>query len=387
MTGFKKIFLTVAFVTMAVSLGGCETMDTAMQDVKERFASIDLTMPKVTPTNKGYDSKDESNSNNTDVAITKEETRIEIAPNETKEETVQLTSSKNCPSVSIIEELNSLHQFSHPDRPTPSEKISSITLTELKTGCKRNETNIVVEINMVFEGKLGPKARVWATDKPSFAYPYFMAITTPNGNIVAKEVFAATVSYNKDEQTVIHEESLRQIIPLNGEYNAKHEIMIGFQLTEGELAYNRALTGKTIQHAGNALPPAHIETSAGTEKPAAKPISITPSRKPQQIVIIEPPVEKEIVVEEIKIIEEKPEIELVIEPVVKPVVEVVEDSTVVEVPAMAEMVTEEIIEDVGTLEKIIEEEAVPAEIVPVEAPVETSLEPEILEIQDITAED
>lgn len=372
MTGFKKLFLTVGFVAVAMGISGCESIDTAMHNVKERFASMDMDMPKVTPTNKGYAHKDNLASKTapekTNIVITK--TEAKTVPKETM---VTITTGKDCPPVSAIKELDSMHQFTNPERPTPSGKISSITLTELKTACKYNKNNVVVEIDLKFEGKLGPRAKIWNTDRPSFAYPYFMAITTPNGNIVAKEVFAATISYDKYEQSVIHEESLRQIIPLNGEFNKKHAILIGFQLTEGELAYNRAL--KNIKSA------ASIETAAGTEIRTIKPISITPPRKPQKVVIKE--TAKEEIVVKIETIEEDSE-----DSVVKAPGLIIEDTMVhVESEATSPEDSMIIVSPLPKIETPVEglkpepvEMAVPALVAPEETP---SAEPMII---DITAD-
>ncbi len=266
MNALKKAFYCLTFIAMTAPLGGCESFDTAMNDMKNKIASIDFTMPKITP-------KGENTNANAMAAQTEEDAAL------SKMAKVEMLSGAGiCPPVSIIEELDSLHQFSNPNSPKPAEKISSIKLQDLGAKCKTNENNIVVELDLTFEGRLGPKARVWNTDKPSFAYPYFLAITTPQGNIVAKEVFAAAVSYGKDEQNVTHKESLRQIIPIAGDYDSRHSILVGFQLTEGELAYNRAL--KDIPPHMRGDDESGIETAAG----APKNLNIKPPHKPENIV-------------------------------------------------------------------------------------------------------
>lgn len=282
MNGFKTLFLTAACVTIALTASGCESVDTAMKDIKNSFASLEWQMPKITPTNKGYGNDDEGQYS----------TGAGNAPQENEPETIKTASAnqdfvvvnlnRNCPQVTILDELDSLHQFSNPARPVPENKISSITLTELKTNCTYNENTVAVELDLTFKGEIGPAARIWQTDRPSFAYPYFMAITTPNGNIVAKEVFAATVSYDKGQNDLVHRESLRQIIPLNGEFDTHHSIMLGFQLTEEELAYNRMRKNLPPYMLGAS--PSSIETGAETATQAAAPMTITPERKPETVI-------------------------------------------------------------------------------------------------------
>lgn len=261
MAGFRKALLGAAFVTMTVILGGCESMDSAMQDVKNRFSSLDLSLPEIHSENRSFAGINEAPPQETAA----EETSPRTAAAEQGLEQI----AGNCPPVTIVEELNALHQFENPEKPSPATRISSVTLSGLKTACAYNQNNIVIDMELRFDGEVGPRARVWNTDRPTFAYPYFMAIATQNGNISAKEVFAATISYNKEQDQQTHTENLRQIIPLSPDSNGGYAILIGFQLTEEELAYNRALKN-TSPHA-EAMPAPAVE----------KPLLITPPHKPE----------------------------------------------------------------------------------------------------------
>jgi hypothetical protein len=180
-----------------------------------------------------------------------------------------------CPPATIISELGAVHQFMDETSTRADSLISSAQIGQIQSSCTVNENNIVVDLTINFTGALGPQALLWQTERRSFAYPYFVAISAADGTIIAKEVFALTVTYEKDEQQRTWTESLRQVIPLQGGYGDQYELLIGFQLTESELAYNRTLLGVTAP----AAPEIAVETSpAATAEPTS--ITIKPAHKP-----------------------------------------------------------------------------------------------------------
>lgn len=205
MAGFRH-FLILAAV---MGLTGCDTVSGAMTDVKGAFSRL------------GGDKQAD------DAAMPAAEPLI-------------ASDGVDCPRVGVVEDLNSLTQLSD-DSGRIGTEISSARMASVQSQCAINDKNVIVDMDIMFEGRMGPKGRVKLDDQPSFSYPYFIAITTPSGSITAKEVFTATVAYESGQDTMNHAEQLRQVIPLTGEYNpSDFEILVGFQLSPAELAYNRA---------------------------------------------------------------------------------------------------------------------------------------------------
>lgn len=205
-----------AFLACAIlGLAGCETMQQTMTSAREKISSISMPSfsgkPETSPS-------DEVSSALADQA-------------------------SGCPEVQVVQELGAMHQFTEGGSSRADNEVSSIRLVDFDATCKRNENNVVVSIDARFEGTLGPKAQKWNASRPGFAYPYFIAVTAPNGGIIAKEVFAVTVAFDKGQDHVTHEEHLTQIIPVQGEFGTQQKLLMGFQLTEADLAYNRALMG------------------------------------------------------------------------------------------------------------------------------------------------
>lgn len=155
-----------------------------------------------------------------------------------------------CPAVSRVAELASLYQFADPTRPRDQEKISEAHITKVASKCATVGKNLKLDLAVSFDSGLGPRGRVRAGDKPSFAYPYFVAIMDAQNKILAKEIFAVSFGYGTTGNIQMQIETQSQLVPLTGADPSSYRIMIGFQLSPEELAYNRKLPleelGKTL---------------------------------------------------------------------------------------------------------------------------------------------
>lgn len=154
-----------------------------------------------------------------------------------------MSAGMNCPDVSLVRELKSLHQFADPADPTIETKISGIEFTDVKSTCQVRDGTLVVDIDLSVKGGLGPKGRFTRNERPSFSYPYFLAITSMSGNIIAKDIYAFTASYGTEKNSYYGQDTIRQIMPLPDSGRPEDvSLLIGFQLTPEELAYNRTLS-------------------------------------------------------------------------------------------------------------------------------------------------
>ncbi len=145
-----------------------------------------------------------------------------------------------CPTVKIMKNLDSMTQYMNPYEPKEKEKISDISITQYSYICNFEKPYVKVDINIEFLGNVGIKGRIKKTDKPNFAYPYFIAVTNNHGDIISKDIFAVTMSYKSGENSKKHQERIRQTIPLEKKHHAKnYKIVIGFQLSEEELQHNK----------------------------------------------------------------------------------------------------------------------------------------------------
>jgi hypothetical protein len=145
-----------------------------------------------------------------------------------------------CPAVEIVEDLDMFYDFGG-QPPSTNNLVSSAALSQ-QNACAYGPKSVTVDIRLAFSGAIGPGGRAQSQDEPFFSYPYFVAIMGPGGAILAKEVFAVSLTYPPGANQETHLENLRQIIPIrNQESGASHKVVVGFQLTNEQLAYNRAV--------------------------------------------------------------------------------------------------------------------------------------------------
>ncbi len=145
-----------------------------------------------------------------------------------------------CPQVEIVDDLSSISDFTNPKKQKKDNLISRVDIKSAESTCKLASKSAIVDLKVIFDGLLGTKGRTKSADKPFFSYPFFIAVTSPSGKIMAKEIFAASLTYDANETNHLYSENLRQIIPITSKKHAnQYRILIGFQVTPDQLAYNR----------------------------------------------------------------------------------------------------------------------------------------------------
>lgn len=207
-----------------LSLAACDTVQTGMND---GYSSVRQAIQNFRPLEKFQ--TDSTPDAGTETALA--EAGAQAAS----------SAATSCPTVRIVQDLNQVHQFIDSANPDPAQSVSSIRMTGVQDQCSVAKDNLAIDMTLAFEGEIGPRARAKSGDKPGFAYPYFIAITDQQGNIIAKEVFAVTLAYESGRDTESHVEQVRQMIPMSAMARNNYKVLIGFQLSDQELAYNRAL--------------------------------------------------------------------------------------------------------------------------------------------------
>ncbi len=177
----------------------------------------------------------------------------------------------DCPKIEVVDELSMLAEYATPNSPSPSQKISSVEINNAESTCTYGERSVTVDLKLDFAGNLGPMGKASPTDRPFFSYPYFVAVTSSSGKILAKEIFAASVTYESGQNAKNYHETLRQIIPAeNRTQGSRYKIMVGFQLTKAQLAENRAiLEARRLEEEARAKALKMLEVEKAKEAKAA----------------------------------------------------------------------------------------------------------------------
>ena len=219
-------FVPLLALVSLFALGGCSTMEGLKSDISKGFSSIGNSLAEVTD-------------------IKAEKKKLPVYDG-------------TCPPVSVRPDLAKLVEFYNDAKPTEATKTSEIKIAGIHNTCRVEKDALVMQVDLTLAGKTGPKARVKASDKPSFAYPYFVAVTDETGTVISKEIFAASISYGANQKEITQVESIFQNMPFpDTEAGKSFNVIVGFQLTEEQLAYNRqnASAAPVTQGPANAQKP------------------------------------------------------------------------------------------------------------------------------------
>ena len=202
-------FIHLFVFASLLSLGGCSTLEGLKADLTSGFDSVSTKVADV------------------------------IDPDAERKK--QPVYDGSCPQVSVRPDLRHLVEFYNPDKPVDASKISEVTITNVTNVCRIENGALVMQIDLSLDGKTGPKARVKPNDKPSFAYPYFVAVTDTQGNVLSKEIFAASIAYGAAQNELKQTESIFQNMPFpDATIGKTYSVIVGFQLTPEQLTYNQA---------------------------------------------------------------------------------------------------------------------------------------------------
>ncbi len=140
-----------------------------------------------------------------------------------------------CPSAVIVADLASVTRF----RDGPGRDLLDVRsqgeIFDVLVQCSYNRSGATVDLQVAIRAARGPAD---AERRAEFAY--FVAVESPSGAIVAKEQFVATYEFRDNRTTVGSVEELEPVIPgATRQTGAKYRLLIGFQLTPEEIAWNQ----------------------------------------------------------------------------------------------------------------------------------------------------
>jgi hypothetical protein len=159
---------------------------------------------------------------------------------------VNLDDSPNvgpCPVAGTLYDASRLVEINGPER--HENVVFTGEVQGLRGFCRYVGTNpITMEIEIDFAFGKGPKATA-----STRTYPVFVAVTRRDRSVLAKERFDIQVAWPAGKDIVRHTETVPGIvIPRANETisGSNFEVIVGFDLTPEQLAYNRSGTRFTI---------------------------------------------------------------------------------------------------------------------------------------------
>ncbi|MFZ5608285.1 MAG: hypothetical protein ACOY99_01595 [Pseudomonadota bacterium] len=140
----------------------------------------------------------------------------------------------DCPAVAFVRYANTVTRFAPTSEYRPQDVAYSAAFADLSVDCQDLGEGVTTAISFTVNAAKGPAATADA-----ITLPYFVTVLRDGERIVGKRVFTSTITFPPGQTRAAVREVISQKIPTDSaadEY--AHEVLIGFQLSEDEAAYN-----------------------------------------------------------------------------------------------------------------------------------------------------
>ena len=140
-----------------------------------------------------------------------------------------------CPKVGVASDLDRVTKIEFAANQSKSNILLSSKIQRLRTRCTASADGITISIVFDLFSKLS------RYDIPTDVdLRYLIATIDPSDQILAKEIYKTTVSFMDGTQTARNTQEVEVFIPSPLEIDFRnYKVLVGFELTEVQLRYNR----------------------------------------------------------------------------------------------------------------------------------------------------
>jgi hypothetical protein len=144
----------------------------------------------------------------------------------------------DCPTTAALADAADLRRYRTPGSQDLTDLVVNARITGLSGACvfADRRRSVRVTLTLAMEATRGPGA----TER-SIAIPYFVAVTDAQDRILDKAVYSGPAEFPANRSRVrLTGEQVTLTLPISAERPpASYPVVVGFQLTEAELALNR----------------------------------------------------------------------------------------------------------------------------------------------------
>lgn len=139
----------------------------------------------------------------------------------------------DCPAVAFVKYANTVTTFADGSEKTVNDVAYRAHLADLNVQCQDEGEGVRTAISFTVNGEKGPKAGADAID-----ISYFVVVLREGDQLVGKRIYDTNLQFRGRDQSSVRERVM-QVIPNDtfaDQYD--HEVLIGFQLSDADAAYN-----------------------------------------------------------------------------------------------------------------------------------------------------
>lgn len=142
-----------------------------------------------------------------------------------------------CPNAAILEDASRITLFKPGGGHDASNLRVEAALYQTMSRCDIDDEGIDTGVWIRGEALVGANS-----DEREFVIPIFVSVTDKKEKIIQKEVVEIELDFDSDQQRIIFSDWLDDVyVPLPGELlGSDLEVVVGFQLTQEQLEYNRS---------------------------------------------------------------------------------------------------------------------------------------------------
>ena len=142
-----------------------------------------------------------------------------------------------CPKVFILGDAGNMVRF----KPGPGRDITDIVfearIANFSGSCEYEKGGVDIELVVRIDVQRGP-----ASPDRRIAFDYFVAIPAFRPQPDAKRVLPVQGAFEENQTRLVYQDEVKMFIPLDKPVEGVNtEVVIGFQLSEDEIEFNRAL--------------------------------------------------------------------------------------------------------------------------------------------------
>lgn len=137
---------------------------------------------------------------------------------------------RTCPQIAYLRDLAVASDYGR-DAPEKENLVSVAAIKRIEGGCDYGRKGVSVDFELHLAAEKGPRL---GGDQASF--PYFVAIVTPDNDVLSKELMTAVFNFEEKGKPVTEKEDVHVFIPLAEKEDAvNYRVLTGFQLTDTQL--------------------------------------------------------------------------------------------------------------------------------------------------------
>jgi hypothetical protein len=147
--------------------------------------------------------------------------------------------ARGCPRLGIVADAADLTRYREGPGRDITDQLFTAKITDVSGTCRFDKASANVDMRVSLVAERGAAVM----NEPAADLEYFVAVTGPQDQILAKENFRTRIDFAGRNRSGVAEE-LAQRIPLPGGSDpASYAVLVGFQLNADELADNRRRRG------------------------------------------------------------------------------------------------------------------------------------------------